>query len=123
MGLILAKRVRDFYDGIFNVGGNENTRHIFFAACRPHGSGRGRELGTPAAARQHFPAFCHLEFSNACSAGRNSCSKSLCTGSGTEDGSESPLNRGFPPGVISVLGDKAPHDWQPFYDRSMSTGS
>jgi hypothetical protein len=29
MGLMLVKRARELYDGIFNVGGNENTRHIF----------------------------------------------------------------------------------------------
>jgi len=29
MGLMLVKRARDFYDGIFNVGGNENTRRLF----------------------------------------------------------------------------------------------
>jgi hypothetical protein len=29
MGLLLVKRAREFYDGIFNLGGNENTRRIF----------------------------------------------------------------------------------------------
>jgi hypothetical protein len=29
MGLLLVKRARELYDGIFNVGGNENTRRIF----------------------------------------------------------------------------------------------
>jgi hypothetical protein len=29
MGLLLVKRARQFYDGVFNLGGNENTRKIF----------------------------------------------------------------------------------------------
>jgi hypothetical protein len=29
MGLMLVKRARELYDGIFNVGGNENTRRLF----------------------------------------------------------------------------------------------
>ena len=29
MGLLLVKRARELYDGIFNLGGNENTRQIF----------------------------------------------------------------------------------------------
>lgn len=29
MGLLLVKRARDFYDGIFNLGGNKNTLQIF----------------------------------------------------------------------------------------------
>ncbi len=29
MGLLLVKRARELYDGIFNLGGNENTRRIF----------------------------------------------------------------------------------------------
>jgi hypothetical protein len=29
MGLLLVKRARELYDGIFNVGGNENTRRLF----------------------------------------------------------------------------------------------
>lgn len=29
MGLLLAKRARELYDGIFNLGGNENTRRLF----------------------------------------------------------------------------------------------
>ena len=29
MGLMLAKRACNLYDGIFNIGGNENTRRIF----------------------------------------------------------------------------------------------
>jgi hypothetical protein len=29
MGLLLVKRARDLYDGIFDIGGNENTRRIF----------------------------------------------------------------------------------------------
>lgn len=29
MGLLLVKRARELYDGIFNLGGNENTRRVF----------------------------------------------------------------------------------------------
>lgn len=29
MGLLLVKRARELYDGIFNLGGNENTRQLF----------------------------------------------------------------------------------------------
>jgi hypothetical protein len=29
VGLLLVKRARELYDGIFNLGGNENTRRIF----------------------------------------------------------------------------------------------
>jgi hypothetical protein len=29
MGLMLVKRARELYDGIFNLGGNQNTRQIF----------------------------------------------------------------------------------------------
>jgi hypothetical protein len=29
MGLMLVKRARELYDGIFNLGGNENTRRLF----------------------------------------------------------------------------------------------
>jgi hypothetical protein len=29
VGLLLVKRARELYDGIFNLGGNENTRQIF----------------------------------------------------------------------------------------------
>jgi len=29
MGLLLVKRARELYDGIFNLGGNENTRQVF----------------------------------------------------------------------------------------------
>ena len=29
MGLLLVKRARELYDGLFNLGGNENTRQIF----------------------------------------------------------------------------------------------
>jgi hypothetical protein len=29
MGLLLVKRARELYDGIFNLGGNENTRRLF----------------------------------------------------------------------------------------------
>jgi hypothetical protein len=29
MGLLLVKRAREVYDGIFNVGGNENTQRLF----------------------------------------------------------------------------------------------
>lgn len=47
MGLLLVKRAREFYDGIYNLGGNENTLQIFPRLADRTVAGAGISLVLP----------------------------------------------------------------------------
>ena len=115
MGLMLVKRARDLYDGIFNVGGNENTRRIFPRLADRTVPDAAVNLVLPLRLGSTFALLPPGILKRALS--RQKLLQQI------------PLHRardrrrigvsiepGLAPHVVSMLREEAPRDWQPLYD-------
>ena len=114
MGLLLVKRARELYDGIFNLGGNENTRQIFPRLADQTVPDAGIWLVLPLRlgsifARlpggmkrllpgQKFLGQFPLRWVRASSAGRAA------------------VDQGFSPQLLSLINDTPRGGWRPIYD-------
>ena len=115
MGLMLVKRARDLYDGIFNVGGNENTRRIFPRLADRTVADAAVNLVLPLRLGSSFALLPRGMLKRALDRQRFLQQIPLRWVRDRRSIGVS-IEPGLSPRVISVLGDAAPHDWRPLYD-------
>jgi hypothetical protein len=115
MGLMLAKRARDLYDGIFNVGGNENTRRIFPRLADRTVPDAAVNLVLPLRLGSTFALLPPGVLKRTLSRQRLLQQIPLHWGRDRSRIGVS-IEPGLSPRVISVLGDVGPCYWQPLYD-------
>lgn len=114
IGLLLVKRARELYDGIFNLGGNENTRQIFPRLADRTIPDAGIGLVLPLRLGSVFPrlpqalrrllkaqkALRRLPLRRVKASGRTVAT----------------IERGLSPRVIKLVSSMPPAEWSPIYD-------
>jgi hypothetical protein len=115
MGLMLAKRACGLYDGIFNVGGNENTRRIFPRLADRTVPDAAVNLVLPLRLGSTFPLLPPGILKRALSRQRLLQQIPVHWVRDRRRIGVS-IEPGLSPRVMSVLGAEASRDWQPFYD-------
>jgi hypothetical protein len=115
MGLMLAKRARDLYDGVFNVGGNENTRRIFPRLADRTVPEAAVNLVLPLRLGSTFPLLPPGILKRALSRQKLLQQIPVHWVRGPRRIGVS-IETGLSPQVASALGEGASCDWQPMYD-------
>lgn len=115
MGLMLAKRARDLYDGVFNLGGNENTRRIFPRLADHTVLDAAVNLVLPLRLGSTFALLPSGVLKRSLSRRKLLQQVPLHWGRERRRIGVS-IEPGLSPRVTSMLGDAAPRDWQPVYD-------
>jgi hypothetical protein len=115
MGLMLVKRARELYDGVFNIGGNENTRRIFPRLADRTVVDAGISLVLPLRLGSIFGLVPPGILKRALIRWKLLQQIPLRW---VRDPSVSgvSIEAGLPPRVISMLGEPAAGDWHPLYD-------
>jgi len=115
MGLMLAKRACGLYDGVFNVGGNENTRRIFPRLADRTVPDAAVNLVLPLRLGSTFPLLPPGLLKRALS--RQKLLQQIPV-HWARDRSRIgvSIEPGLSPRLVSVFGTEASRDWQPFYD-------
>jgi hypothetical protein len=114
MGLLLAKRAREFYDGIFNLGGNENTRRIFPRLADRTVEDAGISLVLPLRLGSIFarlPGGMKRLLS-----GQETLQQIPLRWVRSPSGTAITIDPGLSPRVVSVAEDASRGDWHPLYD-------
>jgi hypothetical protein len=115
MGLLLVKRARELYDGIFNLGGNENTRQVFPRFADRTVPDAGISLVLPLRLGSILPRLRRGIFRNLLNR-RESLKKIPLRWLGRQDGSAVTIEPGLD-AKVAALFDAAPRrDWRPRYD-------
>jgi hypothetical protein len=114
MGLLLVKRARELYDGIFNVGGNENTRQIFPRLADLTVPNAGMGLVLPLRLGSIFPRLPRWlkRLLPAQEILGQLPLRWVRAGSRTQTA----IDQGLSPNLLSLISDTPRGDWRPIYD-------
>jgi hypothetical protein len=113
-GLLLVKRARELYDGVFNLGGNENTRQIFPRLADRTIPGAGIALVLPlrwGAVFARLPQGLRLLLK-----GRQTIRRLPLRWVRAPRRRIATIERGLAPGIIRLMSAAPPLEWGPIYD-------
>lgn len=114
VGLLLLQRARDLYDGVFNLGGNENTRQIFPRLADRTVPNAGIGLVLPLRLGSLFARL--PQRLRHVLRDRKALQQLPLRWVRAPAGQITRIEPGLSPRVVTLIGDARPVEWRPIYD-------